>query len=380
VRGTLNPDLGREAVGKRKRRGFKTILLPGLLLFLLGFGFFRRHRMAPGEPWEVWSDPQDAGFSPQALEEVHDFARSVGTTGLMVIVGGKVLLEEGDVEARGYLAAGRYSLAAMAFGRYVEDGTVDLSTTLEEMRIEDYGGLLPMEKRATVEDLLTFRSATYHPTPFGPNNEEVPPRGSEVPGSSFYFHPWAGLVTKPVFELLTGIDLFQAFGEDIGAPLGLQDFKWWRMNPGHQRNRSRYTIYNFYMSTRDIARLGQLLLREGQWEGEEIIPAPWVHRMTTQVTPPEEVRPQGYRSRGLGFGYFWWTWNDPDPRSPFAGAYTYIGSYGQYLTILPAMDMVVAHQLFAGWFGAPEGEVTWEEYMGILDRVLAARSQPRAVP
>ena len=113
---------------------------------------------------------------------------------------------------------------------------------------------------------------------------------------------------------------------------------------------------------------------------EEIIPARWVRRMTTQVTPPEEVRPLGYRSRGLGFGYFWWTWDDPDPRSPFHGAYTYIGSYGQYLTILPAMDMVVAHQLFAGWFGAPEGEVTWEEYMGILNRLSASRSLPRPIP
>ena len=67
----------------------------------------------------------------------------------------------------------------------------------------------------------------------------------------------------------------------------------------------------------------------------------------------------------------WWVW--PDSDGPYAGAYTYTGSYGQYLTILPTLDLVVAHQVFAGWFGPPDANISWEEHRGILDRIVAAQ-------
>jgi CubicO group peptidase (beta-lactamase class C family) len=191
------------------------------------------------------------------------------------------------------------------------------------------------------------------------------------PGSRFQFdNAWDGLALMPIYALLTGRTLFQAVGEDLGSPLGLQDFNWRRQNPGHERTRSNFTVYNFYMSTRDVARFGQLMLQKGEWKGQQLIPREWVKEMTAVVTPPEEVAPEEYRSRGLGFGYMWWAW--PDLDGPFCGAHTYMGSYGQYLSVLPQLDMVVAHQVFAGWYGPPDANVSWEEYRGILDRIVAA--------
>jgi CubicO group peptidase (beta-lactamase class C family) len=326
-----------------------------------------------GEPWDRWASPEAAGYSADGLQSVEDEARRLGTTGLLVVKGGRVLLEYGDIEARGYMAAGRYSIAAMVYGKPVTDGTLDLDLTLAEMGIDDRGGLLAREKTATIRDLLTFRSGVYHPTEFG-GPSGAPPRGSVEPGSRFQFdNSWDGLALKPVFELLTDRTLFQAIGEDLGYPLGLQDFNWKRQNPGHERTRSTFTVYNLYVSTRDVARFGQLMLQRGEWKGEQIIPRAWVQQMTTIVTPAEELYPEAYRSRGLGFGYMWWIWQSPDPDGPYAGAYTYTGSYGQYLTVLPKLDMVVAHQVFAGWFGPPDADISWEEYLGILDRLVAAK-------
>jgi CubicO group peptidase (beta-lactamase class C family) len=294
----------------------------------------------------------------------------------MVVTDGKVLLEEGDLEARGYMAAGRFPLLAMAYGKYVEEGRIDLDLTLGQLGIEDYGGLLPLEKEATIRDLLTSRDGVFHPTQIGAGPDGTPTRGTVGPGSEFHYHPWGGLVAKPIFELLTDVDLFQAVGEDLAAPLGLQDFKWWRQNPGHDRDRSRFTVYNFYLSTRDLARFGQLMLQGGGWEGEQLIPAGWVRRITSMVTPPEEIHPESFRNRGLGFGYWWWVWDAPDREEVYHGAYTDIGSYGNYLTVLPKLDMVVAHQVFAGWFGPPETTVTWNEYREILDRLVGASLPP----
>jgi len=352
--------------------GMKWVVGLGLVLIAL---YPLLPRGARGEPWERWPSPEAAGYSAMGLKAVTDEARRLGTTGLVVVKAGKILLEFGDIEARGYMAAGRYSIAAMVFGKPVTDGTIDLDMTLAEMGLDDKGGLLPQEKTATVRDLLTFRSGVYHPTEFG-DPDKAPPRGSVEPGSRFHFSAWDGLALMPVFEILTDRTLFQAIGEDLGYPLGLQDFNWRRQNPGHERTRSNFTVYNLYVSTRDVARFGQLMLQKGEWKGEQFIPQEWVERMTTIVTPAEEVYPLEYRSRGLGHGYMWWVWQEPDADSPFMGAYTYIGSYGQFLTVLPKADMVVAHQVYAGWFGPPDANISWEEYRRILDRLVAAEIQP----
>lgn len=332
-------------------------------------------RGSRGEPWERWPDAESAGYTSAGLERVRSYTKTLGTTGLMVVVGGKVLFEYGDIEAIGYMAEGRYSVLATVFGKPVEDGTIDLSLTLEELGVDDRPGLLPIEKRATIEDLLTNRSGVYHPTEFGAGPEGTPTRGSVEPGSFFFYHPWGMLAAEDIFEVLTGRTFFRTVGEDLGEPLGLQDFNWKRQNPGHDRSQSVFTLYNLYVSTRDVARFGQLMLQGGEWRGEQLIPREWVERITTEVTPPEGLNPEGYRKRGLGFGYQWWPWHDPDPEGPHVGAYTYMGSYGQYLTILPKLDMVVAHQVYAGWFGAPDPSVPWEQYEGILERLAEARME-----
>jgi CubicO group peptidase (beta-lactamase class C family) len=362
----------RMMIRKKTRKDLKKALHWTLAGALVLYGGYRLFPRAPvGEPWERWASPEAAGCSRAGLEAARDEARRLGTTGLMVVKGGKVVLESGDVEARGYMAAGRYSLAAMVFGKPVMDGTIDLDTSLAEMGIDDQGGLLPREQKATIRDLLTFRSGVYHATEFG-DPRDAPPRGSVEPGTRFQANnSWDGLALMPIFELLTERTLFQAVGEDLGEPLGLQDFNWKRQNPGHERTRSNLTVYNFYVSTRDLARFGQLMLQKGEWKGEQLIPREWVEEITTIVTPVEEVFPEASRGRGLGFGYMWWVW--PDSDGPFVGAFTYTGSYGQYLTVLPRLELVVAHQVFAGWFGPPDANISWAEYRGILDRIVAAQ-------
>lgn len=297
----------------------------------------------------------------------------MGTTGLVVVVNGKVVLEYGDVVQRGYLAAGRYSVLAMLYGKPVADGTIDLGMTLGEIGIDDREGLLPVEKRATVEQLLTYRFGVYHPTQFGDGPRGTPPRGSVEPGRYFLYRAWGPLTACGVYELLTGRDFYQAVQEDLGEPLSLQDFRWKRHAKSRDRSPSWFPVYNLFISTRDIARLGQLMLRSGEWRGEQLIPRAWVERITSVVTPREELKPEEYRSRGMGFGYQWWAWDEPDRDSPYFRAFTYTGSYGQYLTVLPALGMVVAHQVYAGWFGAPKKSVTWQAYRGFLERLLAAR-------
>ncbi len=77
----------------------------------------------PGASWERVADPGAVGYSAQALEAVSAYAETIPTTGLMVVVGGRVLLDYGDVQEISYLASVRKSILSMLYGNYVEDGT-----------------------------------------------------------------------------------------------------------------------------------------------------------------------------------------------------------------------------------------------------------------
>ena len=360
---------------RRRRTSWKkAVALSFVIVSLLAFAYTKVPHPPRAHRWDRWDRPEDAGYSSEGIQRVRTYVGTLGTTGLLVVVDGKVLLSEGAVEALGYLAAGRFSIMAVVFGRPVADGTIDLSTTLEDLQVEDRGGLLPKEKTATIQDLLTNRSGVYHPTAYGDGPVGTPPRGTDEPGSRFFYHPWGGFALRGIFEFCTDRSLFRAMGEDLAAPLGLQDFRWWRQNRGHDVNRSVFTAFNLYVSTRDIARFGQLMLQGGEWEGRQLVPRKWVDRMTTMVTPPTEVAPAEYQALGLGFGLQWWVW--PDTEGPYVGAYTYIGAFGQYLTVLPALHMVVAHQVYAGWSGPPERTVSWSEYSRLLEKLVQARLAP----
>jgi CubicO group peptidase (beta-lactamase class C family) len=347
-------------------------LIAGGVILLLGAGY-RILPMGRVEPWTYWADSEAAGFSEDSLAVVSDLAHAAGTTGMVVVSGGRVVMEYGNVEQRGYLGMARSSLLALLFGTAVAEGSIDMEWTLAEIGIDDRSGLLESEKRATIEQVLTGRSGVFHPSSFKWDRPETPERGSVEPGSSFFDHWWTNLAACGIYEILTGRDFFWALHESLGKPLGLQSY-----NPGrHMKyrftSRSGFQIYDIYLSARDIARFGQLMLQKGEWKGQQLVPAEWVERITTLVTPRDEIAPERLQERPLGFGYQWWVWDDAEGAAVFEGAYTFIGDYGQYLTVIPRLDMVVAHQVKAGGF-APEDGVTWKEYEGILRALSTARS------
>jgi len=63
----------------------------------------------------------------------------------------------------------------------------------------------------------------------------------------------------------------------------------------------------------------------------------------------------------------WWVWDGPAVPEAFRGAYTGRGAWGQFITVIPSLDMVVAHKT------VPQVATPWDDYRGILDRLAAAR-------
>jgi CubicO group peptidase (beta-lactamase class C family) len=285
----------------------------------------------------------------QTRPKLRDVLAGYQTTAMQVLRGGRSVFEQGDLTIPSYIASARKSLVSMLYGPAVARGAIRLDRTLAQMDFDDKGGLLPREKTATVRDLLMARSGIYHKAAnSGDASDRAPPRGSVAPGSYFLYNNWDFNALGVIYERQTGRNFYRAFGEDIAAPLGLRDWNSAGQPVRNDTGLSDHPAYHMLLSTRDMAAIGQLMLQRGRWRDRQIIPAEWVASTTALATPASEVSRTSPFVEGLGYGWLWWIF-DPaaDWPAPLRGAYTASGAFGQFITVIPKLDMVVAHKVQA---------------------------------
>jgi CubicO group peptidase (beta-lactamase class C family) len=318
----------------------------------------------PSPHWEHAPQP----VFTQAL----DYAHTLNTSALMVVIDGKVVLETGDVTRESYVASVRKSVLAMLMGI----DRVRLDATLDELGIDDLGGLTPEEKQATVADLLISSSGIYHPASNpGDDTAEAPARASQKHGTYFLYNNWDFNVLGAIFEQQTHHDIYDAFERDLAQPLGMEDFHRAAQKKSGDASASRYLAYHFTLSTRDLARLGLLMLYQGNWGGRQLIPVEWVREITKVHVKREALHPARTTTGPFGYGDLWWVWDDEDARrgGPLAGAYTGIGAFGQFLTVIPRLNMVIAHKTLPD----DNHQVSVKEYLKLV-RLLVDGARPPA--
>jgi CubicO group peptidase (beta-lactamase class C family) len=324
----------------------------------------------PTVEWLRSPAPESLGYSSDKLEQVRQQLQGMASTGMMVVVGGKVIFEYGDLDTLSYLASVRKSVLSMLFGNYVASGRIRLDKTLREIGLTDRQGLSELELQATIFHLINARSGIYHPASnSGDDTRYAPPRGSQQPGTFFLYNNWDFNAVGAIFERETGIDIFDALQKDIAEPIGMQDFRRDAQRKQGNLNTSMHPAYHMYLSVRDMARIGYLMLRDGNWNGRQVIPRDWVRTITTPVTRVTEMNPPQRRTGRWGYSHLWWIWDGPRAIGPYVGAYTGLGAVGQHITVLPALDMVLAHKTVPGG----NRSVSHEQFMGIVDMVVNAR-------
>lgn len=342
------------------RTAFRPLLL--ILLWLVtATAAWSQKVVYPDAEWQTAVH----GLAPKVQRRVDEYVHALDTTGLMIVQHGRVVYQYGDVQALSYLASSRKSVLAMLYGPYVANGSIRLDRTIKDLGMSDLGGLLPIEERARVVDLISARSGVYHPASNdGDSLDAAPKRGSQEPGSYWLYSNWDFNAAGAAFERMTGKDIHDALRDDLAIPIGMQDFQRERQHKRGDLTRSQYPAYHMWLSTRDMARLGYLMLRHGRWRDRQLIPEDWVSHITSVVTPRTELHPAYLQGLPFGYGYMWWIWDSPAATGPFEGAYTAWGAYGQYITVLPQLDMVVAHKTVP-----INREVTIGDYLRLLDRL-----------
>ena len=338
----------------------------------------------PGKTWEETS-PESRGYSSSKLEQLKSYLRTITTTSMMVAVGGKVIFSYGDITENVKIASCRKSLLSTLYGNYVKDGTIDLDKTLAELGIDedenswggashwDGGKLLESEKQATIKDLLTARSGIFHkPANSGDDHDymSAADRGKYPHGTYFLYNNWDFNCAGGVFEQLTGKDIYAAFKTDIADPCEWQDYDLSRQAKTEEyKGASRFLAYHFIISTRDMLRMALLMLNKGNWDGRQIVPQDWAELITSTYTKRADMHPSYRLTREFEYGWLWWTFC-PEysgyDASIFEGGFTATGSGGQYITALPALNMVIAHK---------DKSRTMEKstYYGIIKRLAACK-------
>jgi CubicO group peptidase (beta-lactamase class C family) len=183
----------------------------------------------------------------------------------------------------------------------------------------------------------------YHPAAnTGDSLADAPPRGSQQPGTYYLYSNWDFNAAGTAFERQTGLNLFDALHQDLAVPLGFQDFDRSAHRKGGDRTSSMHPSYHMHLSTRDMARIGFWCCARDDGRTSRSSRDAGLRIMTSAITPVGEMNPENRRQGLHGYGYMWWVWDDSHNRGPFAGAVTARGLGGQYITVLPALDMVVA--------------------------------------
>lgn len=332
----------------------------------------------PGAEWHL-EKPESLGYSSKRLEILRAWVATDETSSMMILAHGHPIFAYGDMSHSSHVYSVRKSILAMLYGKYVANGTIDLSKTVKQLGITDKQGLLPLEETATLRQLIASRSGVYHPSGSFGQADYMPKRGSHAPGTYYVYNNWDFDAAGVAFEKLTGQNIYQALQTDLATPLGIQDYRASEQKKEFMPE-SSLGEYAMSLSTRDMARLGLLMLDKGRWNGKQLIPADWIKTITSTVTPSNDIHPDILRNNfdpaRWGYGYLWWVWDynappdikDGDYDSFFEGAYSAMGTGGNYITVLPAFSLVVVHQVDRD--KNPHAAVGPSSYMAMLSMIL----------
>jgi len=303
-----------------------------------------------GEAFEKQSSLTNSYFTKEKFEEIETYLKEESqTTSMIVLEHGKVVYEYGDVSEISYNASVRKSILAMLYGKYVEKGTIDLNQTIGNMGIDEDDGLLPIEKQATIDHIITARSGVFHqPVNGGYDTQNLKKRGSVQPGTYFLYNNWDFNVAGFILEDKIGKTVYQELQEQLAIPLGFQDWNIQNQDRTVNPEKSRYSAYHMHLSTRDMAKIGQLMLQEGKWKGKQLVSKDWVKKITTPITAKDTVNKRYNEDVSspvqFSYGYMWWVFDRFYDNPSFEGAYTARGAFGQYITVIPKRNVVVVHK------------------------------------
>ncbi|MGD1888297.1 MAG: serine hydrolase domain-containing protein [Cohaesibacteraceae bacterium] len=269
------------------------------------------------------------------------------------------------------------SITSLLYGIALDRGQVPPPQAPLLAAFPDYPDLQADPQRAdwTVSHALNMTMGTTwnEDLPYtDPNNSEIAMERADdryrfildrpmahAPGTRWTYSGGASMLIARLIEVGTGKRLDAFVEEVLFAPLGVTQYEWHGGADG-----VRSAASGLRLTAPDLARIGQMLLENGRWNGEQAVPASWIETIST---------PQFDASFGRTYSHQWYTSEqripaDPSIIHPMVFA---IGNGGQRLYLLPSLDLVIV--TFSGHYNRMD---QWINPTMVLNRLVLPALNP----
>lgn len=153
-----------------------------------------------------------------------------------------------------------------------------------------------------------------------------------TPGSKFLYNTMATYMLSAIVQKVTGQTEFEYLKARLFDPLGIKGMDWEVNTQGVNTGG-----WGLRLKTEDLAKMGQLYLQKGMWNGKQLLPKAWVEEATTFKIDQAPGVPQSKRDSSdwmQGYCYQFWRCRH--------NAFRADGAFGQYIIVMPDQDAVVA--------------------------------------
>ncbi|OWY61304.1 hypothetical protein B7486_64490, partial [cyanobacterium TDX16] len=231
----------------------------------------------PGEDW-TQVEPADAGLDGEPLDELA--ARiAENSQCLTVVKDGQVVYDQawtGDTETDSEAFSATKSITSTLVGIAAADGLLDIDDPVSEYVPEWVG---TESEEVTIRNLLSNDSGRYYD--FATDYSEMAVGAADKTafaialdqqhpvGEHWEYNNSAIQVLEQVMEVATGQDMAEFAEERLFEPIGMTS------EIRHDRAGNTLAFMGAQASCHDLARFGHLFLNEGEWDGEQIVPAEW---------------------------------------------------------------------------------------------------------
>lgn len=285
--------------------------------------------------------PEAAGVSSLAILEFIDAVeRDVNDLHSFVLVRHGKVISEGwwapyEKESPHMLYSLSKSFTSTAIGMAIDEGLL----SLDDKVISFFPNRVPGDASQNltdmrIRDLLCMGTGNHNDT-LRPMQNGTAPDWIKVflkqpvehePGTHFRYNTGATYMLSAILQDVTGKRLLEYLTPRLFDPLGIENPTWETSAQGIDTGG-----YGLKVKTRDIAKLGQLYLQKGRWNGKRLLSEAWVAAASSKQISNGD-NPNSDWKQGYGF-QFWLCRHN---------AYRGDGAFGQYCVVMPDQDAVLA--------------------------------------
>lgn len=252
--------------------------------------------------------PEDVGYTQEYICSYFNEIENDHTIiphHIMILKNGKVIGEKtyAPYDSKIWNAAFSFTKTTigLAIGFLYDEGKIDIEEKYQKILFPKYGAYNIYQKDVTVRHLLTMTSGVK----FNESSSAVSKEWAKdfiasgvkfKPGTAFEYNSLNTYMLCAIVHKLTGETVSSYLGKKLYSKLGINDYFYETSPEGIEKGG-----WGLYLTVESMAKLGQLILNDGKWQGKRIISHEWIELMsTTKVNVDTEVSKFDY-------GYQMWT-------------------------------------------------------------------------